>query len=86
MDSNKDKEIKRNIADLAETAAMEEKTLTDKSKDGYNFVGSVHSWTTEDEQQAKVKEIEKVTKQHVNHVNTFENNNKGRMDLKNLDK
>jgi len=61
MNSNKDKEVNKNIADLAETASLGRKELTDESKDGYNFVGTLQKWTTEDEQENKVKEIEKVT-------------------------
>jgi len=86
MDSNKDKEIKKNIADLAEDVSLGRKKAKDERQEGYNFMGTVHSWVTEDEQESKVKQIEKVTKEQRGHVNSFENNNKGRMDLKNLDK
>ncbi|MDD2376632.1 MAG: hypothetical protein PHD15_02610 [Clostridia bacterium] len=81
MDTNKDKEVKKNLADLAEDAALGRKKMTDESQEGYNFMGTSHCWTTEDEQEAKVKQIEKATKEHVDHVNTNDNNNKGRMNL-----
>lgn len=61
METNKDKEVKKNIADLAEDASLGRKKMTDESEEGYNFMGTVNKWTTEDEQEAKVKEIEKVT-------------------------
>ena len=86
MDTNKNKEIKKNLADLAEDAALGRKKATDESQQEYNYMGTLNSWTTHDEQEAKVKQIEKVTQEHVDHVNTNENKNKGSMNLKMLDR
>ena len=61
METNKEKEVKKNIADLAEDASLGRDKATDENQEGYNFMGTLHSWTTEDEQERKVREIEKVT-------------------------
>lgn len=82
MKTNKDKEINKNIADLAETASLGRKKMTDESQQEYNFMGTLQNWTTEDEQEAKVKEIEKATKVEVNHVKEAENHNHGQWDRK----
>lgn len=82
MKTNKEKEIDKNIADLAETASLGRKKMTDESQQEYNFMGNLQSWTTADEQEAKVKEIEKATKVEVNHVKEAENHNHGQWDRK----
>lgn len=72
--SPKEKETKAN---LAETASLGRDKATDENQEGYNFMGTLHNWTSEEEQQRKVKEIEKVTKEEVGHVKEARNNNHG---------
>jgi hypothetical protein len=79
-------EVKETKVNIAETASLGRDKQTDENQEGYNFVGTLHNWTTEEEQSRKVKEIEKVTEKQEEHVKAKENNNKGRMDLQNLDK
>lgn len=68
---------KENKADLAEIASLGRDKATDENQEGYNFMGTLHNWTTEEEQSRKVKEIEKVTKEEVGHVKEARNNNHG---------
>lgn len=78
---------KETKADLAETASLGRDKQTDENQEGYNFMGTLHNWTTAEEQKRKVEEIEKVTNKKELEVKAKENdNNKGRMDLRNLDK
>ena len=36
--------------------------MRDSSKKGYNFMGTMHNWTSSEEQKIRVKEIEDKTK------------------------
>jgi hypothetical protein len=71
---SKEKDTKAN---LAETASLGRDKATDENQEGYNFMGTLHNWTSNEEQERKVKEIEKVTKEEVGHVKEAENNNHG---------
>jgi hypothetical protein len=71
---NEQKDTKLNLAD---TASLGRKKATDEEQQDYNFMGTLHNWTTLDEQNAKVNEIEKVTKEEVGHVKEVRNNNHG---------
>jgi len=77
---------KETKANLAETASLGRDKQTDENQEGYNFMGTLHNWTTAEEQERKVEEIEKVTNSQARDVKAKENMNKGRMELKNLDK
>lgn len=48
-------------ADLAEDASLGRDKATDENQEGYNFMGTLHQWTTTDEQERKVHELQKVT-------------------------
>ncbi len=73
----KEQEVKDIKTDLAETDSLGRKKATDEEQEGYNFMGTLHNWTTLDEQNTKVKEIEKVTKEEEGHVKEVKNNNHG---------
>jgi hypothetical protein len=68
---------KHDVTNLAENASLGRKKATDESQEGYNFMGTLNQWTTLDEQETKVKEIEKVTEREKNNVKEIENNNRG---------
>ncbi len=67
----------KTVVDLAKTEDLGRKKMTDEEQEGYNFMGTLNNWTTPDEQETKVEEIEKATKVEVNHVKEAENNNHG---------
>lgn len=77
-DNNKENNDFKPKANLAETASLGREKATDESQQDYNFMGTLNNWTTGDEQEKKVKEIEKVTKEQVGHVKEAENNNHGK--------
>ena len=52
---------KKNKADILEREMLGRNQKEDKSRKGFNFVGSEYKWTDITEQKMRVKEIEKKT-------------------------
>ena len=48
--------------DILSNEILDRKMCKDKSKKGYNFVGSKYHWTSIEEQKIKVNEIENINK------------------------
>ena len=58
---------------LANDTIFEKEDVTDDSKKEYNFVGTLNNWTTLEEQEKKVDEIDKVTNNNELEIKALEN-------------